>query len=207
MAQRCFTKRNLLLLCLLGFVLLLPGATAQHAYAETFDAPAVRYDVLTHAIYIGSDAGSPVASQAISVPDLAATLVGQGVPDLVVDQSAGAWLIKANVVISPTARLEATNATITELRLDSPPMNAYKITAKRGGHLLISGIKLVAWENGALDQEYANQRSYLLAFEGGRMDIINSEVAYLGWADGEPSGLSWRKRLVHLGGNNHTILR
>ena len=196
MAQRCFTKRNLLLLCLLGFVLLLPGATAQHAYAETFDAPAVRYDVLTQAIYIGSDAGSPVASQAISVPDLATTLVSQGATDLVVDQGAGTWLIKANIVISPTARLEATNATITELRLDSPPFSAYKITAKRGGHLLISGIKLVAWENGALDQEYANQRSYLLALEGGRMDIINSEVAYLGWADGEPSGLSWRKRLV-----------
>ncbi len=196
MAQSCLIKKNLLLVCLLGFILLLPGATLPLAYAETFDAPAVRYDLLTHTIYIGSDTGLPVASQAISVPDLAATLTNQGKPDLVVDQGAGAWLLKANVVISTTARLEATNATITELRLDSPPASAAKIIAKRGGHLLISGIKVFGWEGDAIDTNITNQRSYLLAFEGGRMDIINSEVAYLGWADGEPSGLSWRKRLV-----------
>ena len=196
MAQSYFTKKNLILLCLLGFVLLLPGATGPRAYAETFDAPAVRYDPFTRIIYIGADVGLPAASQPISVPDLAATLTLQGAPDLVVDQGAGAWLLKANVIISTTARLEATNATITALRIDSPPLSATKIIAKRGGHLLISGIKVFGWEGDAIDTNITNQRSYLLAFEGGRMDIMNSEVAYLGWADGEPSGLSWRKRLV-----------
>jgi parallel beta-helix repeat protein len=34
----------------------------------------------------------------------------------------------------------------------------------------------------------------LLADLGGRMDIIRSEVAYLGWSAGEPSGISWRRR-------------
>ncbi len=100
MAQKWINKKNLLMLCLLGFILLLPGATLPQANAETFDAPAVRYDPFTRIIYIGADVGLPAASQVISVPDLAATLALQGVPDLVVDQGAGAWVIKANVIIS-----------------------------------------------------------------------------------------------------------
>ena len=90
MAQSFFTKKNLILLCLFGFILLLPGATGPRAYAETFDAPAVRYDPFTRIIYIGADVGLPAASQPISVPELAATLTLQGSPDLVVDQGAGA---------------------------------------------------------------------------------------------------------------------
>ncbi len=180
---------------LLGLLLLLPSTAPPKLSAEILAAPVVQYDVATKIITIGSPSGAPVASEIIDVPTLAATLTTQGYADLVVDQGGGAWLIKANVIINPTAQLAATNATISELRLESPPNNAYSIIARRGGHLLLDGIRFFAWEDGALDTNVTNQRSYLLAFEGGRMDILNSEVAYLGWSSGEPSGLSWRKRL------------
>ena len=101
-------------------------------------------------------------------------------------------------MVDTTAKLEATNATITWLRLESPPIHAINITAKRGGHLLIDGIKVTAWDStlNAVDENIANGRAYLLALEGGRMDILRSEIAYLGWESGEASGLSWRKRLT-----------
>lgn len=183
---------------LLGMLLLLPlflSSPSPRVAAEILDAPAVQYDEVTNTITIGSLSGVPTASEVIDIPTLAAVLTTQGYPGLVVDEGGGAWLIKANVIINPTAQLAATDATISELRLDSPPNNAYSIIARRGGHLLLDGIRFFAWEDGAVDTNIANQRSYLLAFEGGRMDILNSEVAYLGWASGEPSGLSWRKRL------------
>src|SRR5262249_54545602 len=63
-----------------------------------------------------------------------------------------------------------------------------------GGHLLIQDIKVTSWDGNDVDKNYFDGRSYLLAESGGRMDIIRSEIAYLGWSAGEPSGLAWRLR-------------
>ena len=105
--------------------------------------------------------------------------------------------IKANLVIERSARLDATSATIAWLQLDSPPVAPVTVTARRGGHLFIDHIKVTSWDStiNDLDTTIANGRSYLLALEGGRMDILNSDISYLGASSGEPSGLSWRKRL------------
>ncbi|MFN8490841.1 MAG: right-handed parallel beta-helix repeat-containing protein [Caldilineaceae bacterium] len=180
------------LLCL---ALLLPDRTVSRVHAELSAAPNVSYNSAVNTIYIGSDSGAPPASQPLTVPQLAAALTSQNLNNLVLDRGGGAWLIKANVVISTTARLEATNATIKELRLDSPPVNPLSITAKLRGHLLVSDIKVSAWENNALDTNVANGRSYLLALNGGQMDILASEIFNLGYTNGEPSGISWRERV------------
>lgn len=50
-----------------------------------------------------------------------------------------------------------------------------------------------AAQNGP-DQVMSDGRSYLLAYEGGRMDIINADMSYLGWKSGEGSGMAWRQR-------------
>ena len=197
MFKRRFYRKFWPLLCLLFFVWLCSGHMPQPAYAELAVAPSISYRSAVNTIYIGSDSGALPASQPVTIPALATALTGQGLNNLVVNQGNNAWLLKANVVISPTARLEATNATIAELRLDSPPVSPLQITALRGGQLLIDGIKVTAWEGNAVDTNISNGRSYLLAFAGGRMDILHSEIAYLGWASGEPSGLSWRQRLVN----------
>src|SRR5215204_3012404 len=65
-----------------------------------------------------------------------------------------------------------------------------------GGYLKIENIKLTSWDTaaGAVDTNYADGRSYLLALNGGRMDVLGAEVSHLGFGDGEPSGLSWRLR-------------
>jgi parallel beta-helix repeat protein len=188
--------KTLWLCALFALLACLPGATPRPAHAQPLPLPTVTYDPVSQTISIGSNDGAP-ASEAIDLLTLDDRLNKLSQPDLLVEQEAGVWLLSANVVISATAKLTVTaGISLTELRLDSPPLNAYKMIAKRGGYLLLDGIKLSAWENGAVDTNITNQRSYLVALEGGRLDIINhSDVGYLGWTAGEASGLAWRKRL------------
>ncbi|MEZ4859695.1 MAG: right-handed parallel beta-helix repeat-containing protein [Caldilineaceae bacterium] len=189
-------RKYFLFLLLFGLSLFISLTLYPFVYAESSALPAVNYSSSTGLISIGSSNGTP-ASQVITIPELATKLSDLGHGDLLVDQGNGVWLLKASVEIKRSARLDATDATITWLRLNSPPVDPVTITATSGGYLLIDGIKLTSWDSSinAVDESLANGRSYLLAYLGGRMDILNSEIAYLGASSGEPSGLSWRKRL------------
>ena len=202
-------ERRVWLLCLLALLAasFAPAGGVPQALAQA--APDVRYDAIAKIVYVGANytpgtlfAGYPshpdAPKQPITVPALAQSLTAIGQPNLLVDQGGGAWLLRSDVVISPTARLDATAPSISALRLDSTPDRFPALTrlVATGGHLLIQGISVVSWDNsaGAVDAEYLDGRSYLLAQTGGRLDIIDADVSYLGWGDGEPSGLSWRKR-------------
>ncbi|MBC8076617.1 MAG: right-handed parallel beta-helix repeat-containing protein [Chloroflexales bacterium] len=208
-------RRKLALLSIVGWVLatLLPTGAAPQASAQTGATAPVWYDQFAKIIYIGSDYIDPVFAaypsradapkDPITVPQLKDALdLIPGAAGLVVDQGAGNWLIKSDVVVSPTARLEMTDASIKGLRLDSTPNRfpAYTKLVATGGHLLFSKVKVTSWDTttNAVDTNYYDGRSYLLAQIGARMDIIDSEVSYLGMGDGEPSGLSWRKRATPL---------
>jgi parallel beta-helix repeat protein len=193
-----------------AFVTLAPAGTQAQTTVP------VQYDALNGIIYVGRDynpanpAEAPYVTYpshpqapktAITIPQVAAALNNNTA--LLENQGGGAWLLKANMVISQTARLEATNATIGWLRLDSTPGATYPALTRlvaRGGHLLIQDIKVSSWDTNNVDTNYYDGRSYLLAESGGRMDIVRSEVSYLGWGAGEPSGLAWRLR-AGLGGD------
>lgn len=210
--QKLHPHRGLPLIALIALVLgaLLPPATPAAAQAG---APAVRYDATAGIIYVGANydkanpaqapyAGYPshpdAPKAAISIPAVAAALKDAGHEGLLVNQGERRWLLKSDLVISPTARLDVTSASIAALRLDSTPDRFPALTrlVATGGHLLIQGVSVSSWDTQAngVDLEYRDGRGYLLAQTGGRMDIIDADVSYLGWADGEPSGLSWRKR-------------
>lgn len=177
---------------------LLRGSAAQPALAAGVP---VRYDGAT--IFIGEDYSNPAYAKdpanapktAITIPEVAAALNN---PALLQNQGGGAWLLKTNVVISGTARLEVTGPTVTWLRIDSSPAGrpfpAYTSIAAKAGALLVQDAKVTSWAGSAVDTNYYDGRSYLVALSGGRMDLIRSEIAYLGWSAGEPSGLAWRLR-------------
>lgn len=186
-----------LLVCLLPGLLLTFLAFRLHlAFAESAASPTITYSSATNTLTLGKADSSQPASEVVSVPALATLLATQGFTGLLVDQGQQRWLLKANLVIERSARLEATAATIAWLRLESPPVAPVTITARQGGQLLIDGIQVTSWDSTVndVDTTIANGRSYLLALEGGRMDILHSDVSYLGALSGEPSGLSWRKR-------------
>lgn len=183
----------LVLFTLLALFLLLH---LPQASAEAAALPDVSYTLATNTLSLGSDNSGQPASEVITVPALASLLANKGLPSLLQDQGNQTWLLKTNLVIQRSARLDATVATIKELRLASPPAAPVIITARRGGHLFIDGINVKSWDGNTVDENITDGRSYLLAVEGGRMDILHSDISYLGAGSGEPSGLSWRKRLT-----------
>lgn len=193
-----------ILLCVMSTKLFL---SHRDAYAATPGAVqiaatlAARYDGATNTIYLGTGSSEQAAVESITVPALAATLTALGYPNLLTtvatDSEERVWLLSANLMIERSARLNITGDTVDWLRLASPATTPVVVTARRGGHLFIEQTKVTSWDGTAndVDRSVGNGRSYLLALEGGRMDLLHSEVAYLGAGSGEPSGLSWRKRL------------
>jgi len=187
------------LIVLLALMAILPIAGA--ARAQSLAAVPVRYDVASNTIYIGEDYTDPALiaypsapgapKSPITIPQVAAALAD---PALLQDQGSGAWLLKASMVILASAQLDATSSTISWLRLASTP--SFIRMVADGGYLKIQNVKLTSWDTaaGAVDTDYADGRAYLLALNGGRMDVLGAEISYLGFADGEPSGISWRRR-------------
>ena len=167
---------------------------SQPAYAQ--GTPTVTYTPGNNLITIGSAAGATPGSQVISLANVAAAVSGAGAPDRVVNQN-GVWQLNARILVQTTARLEITAAGgVNELRLNSAVGSIVYIQVVRGGQLLIDGVKVVSWENNAVDETIGNGRAYIVAQEGARMDILRSDLGYLGDALGgaASSGVAWVKR-------------
>jgi parallel beta-helix repeat protein len=188
-----------LLILLIGPIAALP--IPQATRAQSLAAVPVHYDSASNTISVGENYSDPALSaypsapgapkSPITIPQIAAALNN---PALLQDQGGGTWLLNANLVISPTARLDITSDTVSWLRLLSAPSFIRMVAS--GGYLKLQSTKVTSWDTsaGAVDTNYTNGRAYLLALSGGRMDVLGTEIGYLGFADGEPSGMSWRLR-------------
>ena len=179
------------LLSVLCLMMWLFATTPQMVQAQA----QISYDSSTNTISIGDEdaSASELATsqdqEPITIPQLAAELLKTRHDNLLVDQGEGVWLLKANILVKGSARLEVTktpslpsqNNGISWLRLESTLDNQVNITSKRGGLVLIDRIKVTSWDStiDQVDEYYQDGRSYLLASEGGRMDILGAEVAYL----------------------------
>lgn len=191
---------------------LLPAPTWPLAHAEGQALPNVSYPVVNprtglNEIGIGGVSVAP-AVDVITIPELATALAAIGHGDKLVDQGGGNWLLRASVLVTGTARLEIKAPEVTTLRLlstagplkqidekRSHPTAAVVMTAYQYGHILFDGVAVTSWDptvNGP-DMNLEDGRSYLLAWKAGRLDILNSDVSYLGWTAGEQSGLAWRQ--------------
>ncbi|HBR79334.1 MAG TPA: hypothetical protein DEA46_02815 [Candidatus Moranbacteria bacterium] len=115
--------------------------------------------------------------------------------------SPGEWILRANLYIGKDVTLI----------LNSPETNYLKLKSNRDdfvwlrsetGNMLFSKTKITSWDeqNNTPDFNYANGRAYITAKNSGRMDILNSELAYLGYAGlpkrggpfGGSYGVSWK---------------
>ncbi len=109
------------------------------------------------------------------------------------------WLLDADIVVKENARLEITSADTSWLKLENP----HGIVAF--GDVVVDSVKITSWNS--LTETYAltdgeTSRSYLAVWEGatGQMNITNSEIAYLGFAQGNKQGLAY------YGGDNSIVL-
>ncbi|MDO8183493.1 MAG: glycosyltransferase [bacterium] len=102
------------------------------------------------------------------------------------------WLLKANLLIGRRVTLVIDNQDASWLKLKSD-QSGFVSLQSNDGNILIRNTKITSWDNSqqAPDFNYADGRSFILARQNGRLDIINSELAYLGYEAGLKSGVAW----------------
>jgi hypothetical protein len=165
------------------------------AMAATF-----RYASSTNRIYVGG-AGVVTLSR-----------IKARLPGAPLQRSGRTWLLGANLQLERGATLQlhgaAAGGDVDELRLKSDNTGAddavVSITADYG-ELDIQATRITSWDSvaGAPDSEYAaHGRAFIrvrsrLADDGvtpleSRMDIVDAEIAYLGYDAPEARGLSWK---------------
>ena len=127
---------------------------------------------------------------------------------LLEDLGNGVWQLNANLRIQREVTLNLTSSSgVRELRLRSEnPINEEEADKQEieyssfvslrtdNGTINIDGVKIYSWDPqvGDYDHEIKNGRSYILAKYTGELNIRNAEISYLGSADGESYGISWR---------------
>ena len=102
------------------------------------------------------------------------------------------WLLKANLIIRKGVTLVIDNRDVSWLKLKSDK-NGFIGLQSNNGNILIENTKITSWdeENQVPDANYEDGRSFILARQNGRMDVINSELSFLGYDDSLKSGIVW----------------
>jgi parallel beta-helix repeat protein len=122
-------------------------------------------------------------------------------------QGDGVWQTNVNLFLSRGVSLTLAAPTVTWFKLrsqatditlaaedDSYNYDSFTTLRTHNGAILIDGVRITSWDPAAntYDLDISNGRSYLLAKYDARMDIRNATLSYLGSADGESYGISWR---------------
>ncbi len=195
--------------------MLMPALPGVRPVAAQTALPPIVYNAELRLITVGTDYSPADPAQApyveypshpqapkqrITLAQIDAALTAQGQPDLITS-TGRAWMLRTDMMVLETAQLVVDGTYASELKLESNriypdgserQLPLTKLVA-RGGAMKFDGVHVYASEDGTPDTTYYDGRSFLLAENGGRMDVLNAEISHLGWGDGEPSGLSWRK--------------
>ncbi|MEX0650145.1 MAG: glycosyltransferase [Candidatus Andersenbacteria bacterium] len=132
---------------------------------------------------------------AIDIPKLAARINN---PDLLQEIAPGEWILRVSLFLREGATLVIDGESVKWLKLKSEDENFAWIRGYNS-NILIQNTKITSWNENTntFDLEYKKDgRSYILAKYNGRMDVLNSEIAYLGY--GIEDG--WGETNRHAGG-------
>jgi parallel beta-helix repeat protein len=172
-----------------------------------------RWSASNNRIYVyngGTMTLTEIRATTPNLPDTALQRVG--------DAANKVWLLTANIIVEGDTLLNLTGD-VKELRLQSNPSADYttdvtnfiSITAGNFdvgsttaglGKIMVNGVKVTSWDttangpdtNTADGRAFMRARSALLgsAPAQSRMDILSSDVSYLGYEHSESYGLSWK---------------
>lgn len=111
------------------------------------------------------------------------------------------WILRRNLFIDDGVTLVITGDDVAWLKLKSEE-NSFAWIKAENGNIVIRDTKITSWSEIAQDHDtnIDDGRSYVLQKSNGRMDITNSEMAYLGYYGaprrgnpyGGPYGTSWK---------------
>ena len=163
--------------------------------------PIITYNGLTNTIDI-RERGSVV--DIVEIRDALALLPGQQAGEaLLVETAPKEWLLRANLHIHQDSTVVFHNGQVETLRLASGE-KGFSIVRTERGSLLIQGVHVTSWDESIKgpDRNIEDGRAILVAYTGGRMDILDSEISYLGYpldvarrlgtSFGGTYGLSWK---------------
>ena len=117
-------------------------------------------------------------------------------PTILKKDSNGVWLLAANLVVAKGGNLVIDSSDTTWLKIISSGTVGYGL--KNSGNLKIDSVKITSWNTAS--NTYASPgsdgttpRGYIVASGGGvgKMDILNSELAYLGYTGTGHHGLDY----------------
>jgi parallel beta-helix repeat protein len=111
----------------------------------------------------------------------------------------GVWYLTSSLYIGNgiTLDIDGTNGDVTWLKMASNK-DYYVYLKGYGANIYVTKTKVTSWDEYANDYDYSyeDKRAYMILQNTGRMDIYDSEVAYLGFKDltvgGGTYGVSWR---------------
>ena len=162
------------------------------------DAAAVSYRYASSSNRIYAAAGGTTTLSAIK-----AALPGAPLEEL----APRVWLLRANLILQDGVALQlhgsAAGGDVDELRLASGPAGFIYVSAEYGA-LDVLSTRIRSWDPaaGTVDTQHSDGRAFIrvrsyLDADGvtpreSRMDIVDSDIGYLGWADAESYGLVWK---------------
>lgn len=108
------------------------------------------------------------------------------------------WQLKKSIYLVSGVTLKIDGNQVKWLRLLSDKKKFIRIMGFNSD-LIIENTKITSWnmENNDYDRDWTDGRAYILIKDNSRMDIFNSEIAYLGFSRSanitiSPYGISWR---------------
>ncbi len=120
------------------------------------------------------------------------------------------WILRANLFIGDGVILVLDDESVSWLKLKSDT-NWFVWLKSRNGNILVQNTKVTSWDEDVKlpDNNTLDGRSFILAEDSGRMDIVNSEISFLGYQNdkeieqsgGGLSGISWKVRADVFGKN------
>lgn len=109
----------------------------------------------------------------------------------------GVWYLTSSLYIANGVTLDINGDEVSWLKMASNK-DYYVYLKGYGANIYIADTKITSWDEyaGDYDYNYDDKRAYIIQQNTGRMDIYDSEIAYLGFKDltvgGGTYGVSWR---------------
>lgn len=132
-----------------------------------------------------------------AVLDMPTLFARVGDSSLLEDQGNGVYFLKTNLILKRHTLLLVEAPQVTWFKLKSDATGTIRVFGDGGG-LAISGVKVTTWDPqlNDYDRNYKDGRSHIRV-NNARMDVVNSEIAFLGQpatraSGGGVYGLAWR---------------
>jgi len=140
----------------------------------------------------------------VTIPYAAKVLKSAGITEPLEEISPGEWILRSDLYVSDGVTLIMDKKDMRSLKMKSEPDNFVKLHSYNGS-ILINGIMVTSWDEkeSRPDYKYEDGRAYIRAKENGRMDILDSDLGYLGYprfsiimglpeTEGAIYGISWK---------------